>query len=211
MDRLWLLALATAFLVAVGCTSGPVRTGSPPTPTPSGFPGPATPFPSVFSDACPGAPTLADLVALDEDAGPLTAAVRPSYGTYTETGAACYGGTELRLVAFGAAPEGMGGIEAFRIDPLWLTARFRWLAVNDTAGEFGPTGPFYPVAVPPVHEAAFEELHGSWLEVTGHFSDPIADTCRVTMGDPPVAPTAEQAIEICRTVFVVTGIKPAAR
>jgi hypothetical protein len=154
---------------------------------------------------------LADLVALDEDAGPLTATVRPNYGTYTEAAAGCFGETELRLVAYGAAPEGMGGVEAYRIDPLWLTSRGRWLAVDDATDAYGFTGPFYPVAVPPVHEAAFEALHGRWLEVTGHFSDPIADTCRVTMGDPSVAPTAEQAIEICRTVFVVTGIKPAVR
>jgi hypothetical protein len=70
------------------------------------------------------------------------------------------------------------------------------------------SGPFLSVAVPRARETAFEALRGSWVEIRGHFSDPAAEACKITEGSPPEAPTAEQAIEICRTAFVVTGSQP---
>ena len=70
------------------------------------------------------------------------------------------------------------------------------------------SGPFMSVAVSPADEASFADLDRRWVEVRGHFADPAAETCRVTDGAPPTAPTGPQAIEICMTSFVLTAIQP---
>ena len=169
-----------------------------------------SPAPTTSSAAaCPEDPTLADVIALDRDGGPMTAAFRPLYGTYAEAALACFGNKELQFVAFVAAPEGLGGVETYRIEPLWLVGRDHWLAVDDSMEPEGfASGPFMSVAVSPAGEALFADLDRRWVEVRGHFADPAAELCRVTDGAPPTAPTGPQAIEICRTSFVLTAIQP---
>ena len=159
--------------------------------------------------ACLEHPTLAELIALDLDPGALTVAFRPIYGTYSQAALACYHDKELRFAAFVAAPEGLGGVHEFLIEPSWLFARGHWLAVDDSKQPEGFfSGPFLPVAVPPAGEAAFAGLSNRWVEIHGHFADAAAETCKVTQGSPPEAPTADQAMEICRTAFVVTAAEP---
>jgi hypothetical protein len=138
----------------------------------------------------------------------LTVAFRPIYGTYSQAALACYHDSELTFVAFVAAPEGLGGVDEFLVEPLWLFARGHWLAVDDSKAPEGFFfGPFLSVAVPPAGDATFADLSGRWVEVHGHFSDGAAATCSVTRGTPPTAPTAKQAIELCRTSFVVTAAR----
>ena len=213
-------------LLAVGCSSDPIASATPSSPgtngspssiAPTSSPGPgassginASPGPSASSAAaCPEDPTLTDVIALDRDGGPLTAAFRPVYGTYAEASLACVGDKELRFVAFVAAPEGLGGVETYRIEPLWLVGRGHWLAVDDSMEPEGfASGPFMSVAVSPADEESFADLDRGWVEVRGHFADPAAEMCRVTEGAPPTAPTGPQAIEICKTSFVLTAIQP---
>ena len=136
-------------------------------------------------------------------------AFRPIYGTYSEAALACYRDRELRFTAFVAAPEGLGGARSYRIEPLWLASPGHWLAVDDSKQpEEFYSGPFLPVAARPRIEAALTDQDHRWVEVVGHFSDPAAEKCRVTLGSgEPSAPTADQAIEICRTSFVVSALK----
>ena len=136
-------------------------------------------------------------------------AFRPVYGTYSQAAVACYEDRALQFTAFVAAPEGLGGVEEFRIEPLWLVSRGHWLAVDDTKAPEGfVSGPFFPVAVPPAGEASFVDLSGRWVEIRGHFADQAAETCALTRGAPPTAPTARQAVEMCRTSFVLSAAKP---
>jgi hypothetical protein len=188
----WVLVAATV----VACSTNGTVTD------PSSSPGAAA--------ACPESPALADVIALDRDPGPLTIAFRPLYGHYAEAALACYGNSDLQFTAFVAAPEGLGGVVDYVIEPAWLVSRGHWLAVDDSIEPEGfYSGPFLPLAVPPAQEAVFDNLGGSWVVVSGHFADPAAETCRVTDRRLPVAPTAEETADICRTAFVVTGVQPA--
>ena len=223
--RAW-VGLVLVVLIVGACSPGATASGVPSPPRASGPPfsvaPPLSPSPRVSPDigalqtprasasaaACPANPTLADVIALDQDGGPLTAAFRPLYGTYAVEALACYGDSDLRFVAFVAAPEGLGGVETYRIEPSWLVGRGHWLAVDESMEPEGfASGPFLPVFVPPADETAFAGLNAQWVEIHGHFSDPAANRCRVTEGTPPTAPTAPQAIEICTTSFVLTSIQ----
>ena len=159
--------------------------------------------------ACPENPTLADLVALDADPGPLSVAYRPDYGTYAESAVACYDNAELRFTAYVASPEGLGGLEEFVITPAWLVNRGNWIAVDDSREPEGFfSGPFLPVAIPPGEEPAFRDLSGQWVEISGHFSDATAAACRVTETLQPGGPSDAEAKDICRTGFAVTAMDP---
>lgn len=167
---------------------------------------------ALADDGCPDSPlALSDLIALDESPGPLSVAFRPVYGTYGERARACFDDQELRLTGFVARPEGLGGVDEFTIEPTWFVSRAHSLAATSTVDpDIGPVGPFMAVAVPPALEATFSGFEGRWVDVAGHFNDPAASTCVVTMGTPgPEVPTAEQAIAICEASFVVTSVRPA--
>ena len=67
--------------------------------------------------ACPRSPiSVADLVALQADRGPLQA-FPLSVARMNERALACFGGRELRFVAFVDQPGGLGGVTAYTITP----------------------------------------------------------------------------------------------
>ena len=172
----------------------------------------AAPGPATASSVCPPPPTeLAGLISPDAAGdSPLTEQFRPVYGVYAEAAASCWAGAEITVTGFVAGPEGLGGVAPFSIEPVWMTSRAHFLSVTNVVDpEAGPVGPFFPVAVPPSLEAAFSALDGHWVRVSGHFDDQVATTCVVTSSDPALGavPTAEQAIEICRTSFVLTAVE----
>jgi hypothetical protein len=200
--RLPALALSAAVL-AGACSPGP-----PPSATASAAAATGTALPSA-AGACPENPTLPDLVALDADPGRLSVAYRPDYGTYSESAVACYDDAELRITAYVAPPEGLGGLQEFVITPAWLVARGNWIAVDDALEPEGFfSGPFLPVAIPPGEELAFRDLTGRWVEISGHFSDATAAACRVTERLHPGGPSDDEAKAICGTGFVVTAADP---
>jgi hypothetical protein len=174
----------------------------------------ARPASAAASAVCPPPPDdLAGLISPDATyPGPLTEEFRPIYGVYYEAAANCWGGAETAVVGFVAGPEGLGGTRAYRIEPLWLVGQAHWLSVTDDVDpEAGPVGPFFGVAVPPAMESRFAGFEGQWVRVSGHFHDAAAETCVVTEGtpEPGLVPTPEQAIEICRTSFVLTSVQAA--
>lgn len=173
----------------------------------------AAPEPALGTAVCPPPPnTLAGLIAADAvETGPLTEQFRPVYGVYAEAAAGCWGGAEITVAGFVASPEGLGGVSAFSIEPAWIVSRAHFLSATDSIDpQAGPVGPFLPVAVPPSLEAEFTSLDGRWVRASGHFDDQAATTCVVASSSPDVGavPSAEQAIDICRTSFVLTAVGP---
>jgi hypothetical protein len=173
--------------------------------------GVSAPESAVASAVCPPPPdTLAGLISVDAtETGPLTEQFRPIYGVYAEAAAECWGDTSITEKGFVASPEGLGGVSAFTIEPAWLVSREHFLSTTaDIDPQAGPVGPFFPVAVPAPLEEDFTRLKGSWVTVSGHFHHAAAATCVVASSDASLGdvPTAEQAIEICRTSFVLTAI-----
>jgi hypothetical protein len=172
----------------------------------------AAPASALASAVCPPPGTLADIIAVDATTpSPLTEQFRPVYGVYAEGAAACWPGQELVLTGFVSSPEGLGGTSPFTIEPVWLVSRAHFLSTSAVVdAESGPVGPFFPVAVPLRLERAFTRQTGNWVRVSGHFDDQLASTCVVSEGTPDVSPTPEQAVQICRTSFVLTSVAPLA-
>jgi hypothetical protein len=151
-------------------------------------------LPAVPTGPCPTSPpgAVEDLLALAPSLWP-----------------ACFGSETLQIKGY-LAECGCGGTTsgqarpAWLIDPMGFSALYLEPAV--VSAETGPGGfggmidPAHPVTVP---------APGTHVELTGHFDDPAAATCRVfpipgAIG--PVVPMA-QTIARCRQAFVVTAIR----
>lgn len=157
---------------------------------------------------CPRPPiSLADLVELQADRGPLNSfplAVTPM----NERALACFGGREIRFAAFVNRPGGLGGTEAYRITPLWITnpALIVFGSEREVQPGFGD-GPFFFISTRPGSADLQTRFARQWVSVQGHFGDPAAQSCTAT-GAAGLTPNRQQAIAICRTMFVLTGISP---
>jgi hypothetical protein len=93
---------------------------------------------------------------------------------------------------------------AWLIDPLGLSSFYLGPAIVQAATGRGGFG----VMIDPAHPVAVPEV-GQHVELTGHFADPAAASCRVWPNDEafgPVVPRA-QTVALCRQAFVVTGIR----
>ncbi len=164
---------------------------------------------SVDAASCPAPTSLGALIEAEATADhPLSEAYPNAVGfPYHEGGFACYGSRVIKFTAFRGAPDGLGGTSAFGIEPAWLAEPGRiWLTPNGDRKDDVYSGPFYWVAAPPDFEPEAARLHDRSVLVVGHFDDARASTCVVTSGDPPAAPSASTAIEICRTSFVITSM-----
>jgi hypothetical protein len=189
--RSWRLAFATAMAVLTGTwLAGPAAV-------------------EAQAVACPRPPiTVADLIALEADRGPLSAfplAVTPM----NERALACFGGRELRFTAFVDSTGGVGGTQAYAITPAWLTnAR---LVVFGSSREVEPgtgDGPFFFISTRPGSGDLQSRFARRWVTIRGHFRDRAASTCTAS-GAPGQTPSRQQAIAICRTMFVLTSIRAA--
>jgi len=111
----------------------------------------------------------------------------------------CLGDDELELE--GTVVTGFGGFAPGTFEPAWLAAPFGF------AGAIGGTGSccfFYhqPPGAEPV-----TAIDGDRLRLTGHFSDPAADGCRIATGEPPIPERDELARVHCREQFVATSVE----
>jgi hypothetical protein len=158
--------------------------------------------------SCPPPPiSVADLVELQADRGPLDA-FRMAVTPMNERALACFGGREIRFTAFVNRPNGLGGAEAYRISPLWITNPE--LSVFGSAREIQPgfgDGPFFFISTRPGTADLQARFARRWVTVQGHFGDPAARSCTAT-GVAGQTPDRQQAIAICRTMFVLTAISP---
>ncbi len=158
---------------------------------------------------CPRPPiSVADLVALQRDRGSLQAAFPLSVAPLNERALACFGGRELHFVAFVDRTGGVGGANAYTIKPLWITDPT--LTVFGSAHEMAPgvgDGPFFFISVRPGSGDLQSSYAGTWVTVRGHFRDPVATTC-AARGVAGRTPDKQQAVAICRTMFVLTSLTP---
>ncbi len=154
--------------------------------------------------------TLADLLyTVGDYAGPLTL----EYGEGTapmlmsDLALKCYGNRTLRFTAFVREPGEVGWTYAYGLDPGWFrTAGSLFVA---TTSDIPPDhDPFTALAVPPALGELQAKHVGHWVAVTGHFDDPAAATCTAT-GEAGVAPSAADAVMICRSTFVVARVSRA--
>ena len=159
--------------------------------------------------ACPRSPiSVADLVALQADRGPLQA-FPLSVARMNERALACFGGRELRFVAFVDQPGGLGGVNAYTITPPWITNPTLTVFGSDheTAPGVGD-GVFFFITTRPGSGDLQSRFAGTWVTVRGHFRDPAAASC-TAIGAVGQTPDGQQAVAICRTMFVLTSLVPA--
>jgi len=152
-----------------------------------------------------GNPTLADLelAAADDYEGPLAMKYDTDPMLMSEAALDCYGEQTLRFVAYVRDPGAVGWTYPFGLEPAWFRGASFFVAA--TADLAPGTGPITALAVPPALGDLQAKHVGHWVNVTGHFDDPVAQTCTAS-GEPGVAPTAAEAVEICRSTFVVSAI-----
>lgn len=171
-------------------------------------PSAARPPSAVAAEPCPtGAVTVQDLIRLAEDRGPI---LHRHSGldaiSVSPRAAVCFGSRTLRVTAF-VATAIIGDVTPWSLKPAWmvdpglLLFPARRLANH---GEFG-RGPFLMVATPPSLGDAQTRFRNRWVVVTGRYDDPVASSCRPT-GLLRVAPSRQEAIRICRGIFVVSSV-----
>jgi len=159
--------------------------------------------------ACPRSPvTVADLVALQTDRGPLDR-FRLAVVSMNERALACYGGAEIRFVAFVNRPGGLGGTQPYRITPLWITNPT--LTVFASNREVAPgvgDSPYFFISTRPGSGDLQAQFARRWVTVRGHFRDSTAASC-VATGVAGQTPNRQQAVAICRTMFVLSSLSNA--
>jgi hypothetical protein len=159
-----------------------------------------------------GAMPLRWLLDLEDGSGPLAASY--ALPRLNERAIYCYGGRDLVVTAFDAAPEGLGGAIPYVVSPgwmdTWMSAATFLAATDDEAAPGAPAGPFIAVAVPPSVKPAFDAFRGRWVTVTLHFDDPGAAGCAFAdgTGTPGTGeiPTAADLVDLCRQSPVVSSV-----
>jgi hypothetical protein len=127
----------------------------------------------------------------------------------------CFGSRTLTMTGWARDCGGCGGTGPFVATPSWLIDalgyyRF-WLGSKDGGHGIGgggigvqtAPGVFVPGNVPPSDDS------GIHVEVSGHFADSAASTCRIrpSLGSGASVPPIGEAIATCRQTFVVTHIR----
>ncbi len=181
------------------------------TPSPASTATPTRAPAARTTDGCPPGPaTLEMLIGLRRDIGPLS---RRYDDPLNERALQCYGSAELHLVAYVAKPEGLGGTRVWILKPRWLDSWFAtttFLAASDRERTpSAPFGPFLPVAVPATVRPTYDALHGQWVTASGRFDAKAAATCSADRYGAGDVPSQKEIVEMCRTSFVLTSIKPA--
>jgi hypothetical protein len=118
----------------------------------------------------------------------------------------CFGDRDIEFAAFVNAVEGLGGTQAYRMTPEWLTSPD--LMVFGSADEIEPgfgDGPFFFISVRPDGGDPQTIFARQWVTIRGHFGDPAATSCTAT-GTAGGTPNPEPAVAICQTMFVLTSI-----
>jgi hypothetical protein len=230
-----LVILVVISLLAVSCSSvepsasgappgGSVAVGSPlvtaepslsPTPAPT-----ATPVPTPAPTVGPTASATPPPVAKGCPAPPVDLATARDLAKAGRA-VACFGSQPLTFRAYVPMVEGLGGVSGSRLTPRWIADAWsgvivqpkRLSKVNQDAWLIVRVRPSLGACTITDVEAApcpFGGLVEKYVTLTGHFDDPVAQTCRSrawdTGGDP--GPSKKQMIASCRAAFVVTAVKP---
>ena len=124
-------------------------------------------------------------------------------------GRACFGSRDVRVRGWVAPSWGVGDTST-GVAPSWLgetmTNPVLWLKPRNRSGCFSEDDCVWVfVHVSPSGGVTFD-LPERWVEVTGHFDDPAAQTCRWDGRTNPPGDTVNQAVDRCRDEFVVTAV-----
>jgi hypothetical protein len=151
------------------------------------------------------------LVAVPDPAGEDCPALPDEFLEYAVVDAAaaasCHGATPITFRAYSVPCSECAGSMEGSPEPAWLLnpqSDQLWLSPDDTHADWTSTAVLDPSLVP--LDPAWTR---AWLEVTGHFDDPAAATCRRE----PVADEIaywyglQPLIDQCRMTFVVTEVK----
>lgn len=176
--------------------SGAVAGGPIPAPPAGSIPDPlALTFDHLST--CPSAPTtIEELLSLDP-----------------YLGAGCFGHIDMTVRAWVVDPgEGYGGV-CGPFSPMWI----RECVLPDYLLAARPGAEPGGYGVDAIHAmrspSATGDLKGvgRWVEVIGHYDDPISPTCRYYSGETNIGFDAEEpaalAVMQCRLVFVVTHLR----
>lgn len=126
-------------------------------------------------------------------------------------GLSCFGRDDLTLAARLVKPEATCGVDmGWTIEPEWLGSTCpqpAFLIADESRNET------FNAVIDPALDIT--NLHpgvepADWIdvEVTGHFDDPAAGTCKGVSTDAPVPLAADDVILVCRVQFVITAIEP---
>lgn len=122
--------------------------------------------------------------------------------------AACFGGLPITFRTWSSVCHGCGGEPDRNYDPTWLVSpTTNALFLSPVKWPDNYLG--FAVLEPTLGGFADPSWRNAWLEVTGHYGDPAATTCRWT---PPLDQLqyyagARSIINACRQQFVVTAVK----
>ncbi len=184
-----------------GLTSGvPLN----PSPTPTARPS----APDLTPPPSSGSPTASAIPASPCDSASPVRVDRLNVG-----GRACFGSNDMQVLGWVAPSWGIGGTST-GVVPSWLgetmTDPVLWLKPRNPEGCFSEDDCVWVfVHVRPTGGVAFA-LPERWVEVTGHFDDPAAATCRWDGRSNPPGDTLQQAVDRCRDAFVVTAVRDTA-
>jgi hypothetical protein len=154
-------------------------------------PDPVVPqVPDPPADACPALP--ADVLAF----------------SVVDVGATivCHGAAPITFRAWSVECNGCSGYYAGTAEPAWLLSpdlNQLYLSPAETSGDWQSTVILGPSLT------YDRSLTSTWVEVTGHFDDPAARTCRLepTVEELMWWPGPRSVIDQCRLAFVVTDVR----
>lgn len=119
---------------------------------------------------------------------------------------ACHGAAPITFRAWSVECAGCSGYYGGRAEPAWLLnpeANQLYLSPKETFGDWQSTVVLGPSLTPD------RSWTSNWVEVTGHFDDPAARSCRVEPSVEELAwwPGPRSVIDQCRLTFVVTDVR----
>lgn len=135
---------------------------------------------------------------------------------------ACAGDAPWQLVAY-LAPEtgGRGCYPVWVVDPFWMDGSCNFFFPQPTESQLDADTRLQAFVPPQLGSCnadgcPFDELKGSWVEITGHLGDPVAETCTMvrnpshpSFGEPSNPPAGPGLTKFnCRLNFVVDAVQP---
>lgn len=192
--------VAAAAILAGLALANVIPNGKPqPSPSPSARP---SPEPTSTSSATQ---SLATLPSLSPALGCLNGTPDASALSQQSDPAACFGRAPI---TFDASWSSAGAVDCGpTVEPAWLSCPDdgSLMSLLDVVPR-----PILLFALPPEYDGyRAVGSRGLAVRVTGHFDDPVAQTCREVETIPGESPRlASSVVESCRRVFVVTQAVP---
>ena len=164
---------------------------------------PTVPLAVAADQSCPDLPVTVGELSDLYPSGPLAQRYPPGVPSFSQRALACFGSRTLAFRAFVPPYPGLGvgGPQTYGIEPRWMGGA---LMVTPSEQQASPLR-FLVIAVPPAFGDLEARYGGRRVRIDGHYDDPTAQTC-TGGGAAGETPTRAEAIEICRSTFVLSRI-----